>query len=34
MMSVVKLNANNPDIKRGILRTWNFWHLTRQSLPI
>jgi hypothetical protein len=32
MMSVVGLNASNPDIKRGVHRTWIFWQLTRQSL--
>jgi hypothetical protein len=25
-------NTNNPDTKRGILRTQIFWQLTRQSL--
>jgi hypothetical protein len=24
----------NPNIKRGILYTWTFWQLTRQSLPM
>jgi hypothetical protein len=32
MMRVVGLSANNPDTKRGILRTQIFWQLTRQSL--
>jgi hypothetical protein len=31
-MSVVGLNANNLDTKRGILLTQTFWQLTHQSL--
>jgi hypothetical protein len=27
-------SASNLDTKKGILHTWTFWQLTRQSLPM
>jgi hypothetical protein len=34
MTSVMEPSTNNPNTKRGILRTRIFWQLTHQSLPM